>query len=70
MSIGNLLLITGAGASRDLNAGDTEPLPLMQDWATRLRGELGPGLAQMTTLDKAETVPDFEETGGSRFDCA
>ena len=67
MAIGNLLLITGAGASRDLNAADAEPLPLMQDWATRLRAALGPGLAQMTTLDKAETGPDFEETLGALF---
>jgi hypothetical protein len=67
MSIGNLLLITGAGASRDLNAADTQPLPLMQDWARRLRDELGPGLAAMTTLDKAETGPEFEETLGALF---
>lgn len=60
-----LLLVTGAGASRNLSAFPDEPMPLMADWAERLRQSLGPELSSMSGLDGAQTGPEFEETLGS-----
>ena len=60
-------VLTGAGASRDLSSSPDEPLPLMSDWAQRLRERLGPELSQMATLNHAESGPDFEETLGALF---
>lgn len=62
-----LLILTGAGASRLLSRVPDEPLPLMQDWAERLRARLGPGLAGMSTLDSANTGLEFEQTLGALF---
>lgn len=63
---GSLVLVTGAGASRELGHPDM-PLPLMTDWAQRLRKDIGEPLSAMTGLAAAETGPDFEETLGALF---
>jgi hypothetical protein len=62
-----LLLITGAGASRNLSADPSMPMPLMADWAETLRADLGPDLARMATLTGAASGADFEETLGALF---
>jgi hypothetical protein len=62
-----LLLITGAGASRNLSADPDKPMPLMADWAETLRSSLGPDLASMTSLTDAATGVQFEETLGGLF---
>lgn len=62
-----VVLVTGAGASKDLGAFPDEPLPLLSDWARRLRERLGAHLAEMTGLNDAKTGPEFEEILGSLF---
>lgn len=62
-----LLLITGAGASTDLSSDPSHPLPLMGDWAERLREKLGGPLSQMACLDAAKDGIEFEETLGALF---
>jgi hypothetical protein len=61
------VLITGAGATHRLSAIPDEPLPLMKDWAARLRERLGGPLAELTTLTQASTGPEFEEILGALF---
>jgi hypothetical protein len=66
MSDRRILIITGAGASRDL--GRDGPLPLMSDWATRLGNELNsdlPGSAAVLGLDQPLDGEQFEENLGS-----
>jgi hypothetical protein len=60
-----LLLITGAGASRNLSVDPENPMPLMTDWRERLCAAIGDGLAKSTGLDQAETSEQFEETLGA-----
>jgi hypothetical protein len=63
-----LLLITGAGASTELSSDENYPLPLMGDWAERLRAKLGPGLSAMSGLEEAsDNGVKFEETLGALF---
>ncbi|HEV7772103.1 MAG TPA: hypothetical protein VGO48_02305 [Conexibacter sp.] len=62
-----LLLITGAGASHRLSLIEDEPLPLMHDWALRLRAKIGPGFSSMTGLSGATDGVEFEETLGALF---
>jgi hypothetical protein len=62
-----LLLITGAGASRNLSVDSERPMLLMTDWRERLCADIGDGLAQSTGLDRAETGEQFEETLGALF---
>jgi hypothetical protein len=62
-----LLLITGAGASRKLSVDLDRPMPLMQDWATKLCENIGPSLASMTRLAEATNGVEFEETLGALF---
>jgi hypothetical protein len=61
-----LVLVTGAGASREL--GHAGQLPLMPDWAAELRRELNSresGLADAIGLTAGMSGPDFEETLGA-----
>jgi hypothetical protein len=60
------LIITGAGASAGLGRDDIA-MPLMADWAHRLREEIGAELTEMSTLNHAQTGPEFEETLGALF---
>ncbi len=62
-----LLLITGAGASRNLSVDPERPMLLMTDWRERLCAKIGNGLAKSTGLDQAETSEQFEETLGALF---
>jgi hypothetical protein len=59
-----LVVVTGAGASRDLSATDT-PLPLMETWAERLRERIGSQLSAMSRLDEARDGVEFERTLGA-----
>lgn len=61
-----LLLVTGAGATRELGVGDAK-MPLMRDWSTALCSALDerePGLARACHLEKDMEAPDFEESLG------
>lgn len=61
-----LLLITGAGASRAMGADD-RPMPLMPDWAQEVRQALdqsGLGMAQALGLRHGQTGPEFEAAIG------
>lgn len=62
-----LLLITGAGASAPLSSDAARPLPLMADWAERLRAKIGVDLSKMTGLTDAADGVQFEETLGALF---
>lgn len=62
-----LLLITGAGASRNLSVKPEEPMPLMADWRQTLCDSIGHGFAVSSGLDQAETAQKFEETLGALF---
>jgi len=55
-----LLLITGAGASRNLNSQDSSPIMLMDEWAPALRDLLGPALSELLGLHHVVTGQDFE----------
>lgn len=59
-----LLLITGAGASRNLNAHGTERIALMDEWAAVLTHRLGPELSRIIGLDTVSTGQQFEELLG------
>jgi hypothetical protein len=64
----DLLLITGAGASRNLARGEGEFLPLMQDWANVLCDALDSAegnLAGACGLTPGMPANDFEETIGA-----
>ncbi len=56
-----LLLITGAGASRNLNIVDSEPIVLMDGWAAALRDRFGHALSELLGLHDVVTGQDFEE---------
>jgi hypothetical protein len=61
----NLLLVLGAGASRNL--GKEQPMPLMPDWANALCEELDEqedGLAKACRLEPDMDGPTFEENLG------
>ena len=61
----NLLLVLGAGASRNL--GDKRPMPLMPDWSNALCEELDQaeeGLAGACRLDPDMDGPTFEKNLG------
>jgi len=60
-----ILLITGAGASTELGKDGDPPLPLMAEWAERLRTKIGPDLSEMTGLIAAHDGVAFEETLGA-----
>jgi hypothetical protein len=55
-----LLLVTGAGASRELNAG-ADPIVLMDGWAEALRSEFGPALSELLGLHNVRTAQEFEQ---------
>lgn len=59
-----LLLITGAGASRKLNARGTDRIPLMGEWADALKHQFGPHLSRILGLDAVTTGQQFEELLG------
>jgi hypothetical protein len=59
-----LLLITGAGASRNLNAGGTDPVALMDGWAAALKQRFGPEVSRIIGLDSVTTGQQFEELLG------
>ena len=62
----SLVLVTGAGASRDL-ARDQKQMPLMHEWSGFLCGvlnELEDGLAAACGLQPGMSGPDFEEQLG------
>ncbi len=61
-----LVLVTGAGASTNLSNEEDRPLPLMADWAQRLREDLGP-TAEALGLQADTDGVDFEETLGGFF---
>lgn len=66
MPIDNLVLIVGAGASRDLGC-NSKPLPLMADWNDTLRGALDdrePGLARLVGISQGQSGPAFEQALG------
>ncbi len=56
-----LLLITGAGASRNLNASGSDPIVLMDGWAQVLRDRFGPELSELLGLHLVKSGQDFEE---------
>jgi hypothetical protein len=61
-----LVLVTGAGASRNLGQEDGH-MPLMPDWSDALCGALDaaePNLAQACHLTRGASGPDFEENLG------
>ena len=62
-----LLLITGAGASRNLSVDPDNPLPLMSHWASRLCDDIGQRMAAATGLANVKTTAEFEETLGAIF---
>ncbi len=65
MPIDNLVLVTGAGATREL--GGETPLPLMPDWAATLRGALDDadvGLAELVGIRRGQSGPEFEQAVG------
>ncbi len=59
-----LLLVTGSGASRNLNAPDTEPIVLMDGWAAALRERFGHPLSELIGLHNVNTGEEFEELLG------
>ena len=62
----NLLLVLGAGASRNLGKED-RPMPLMSDWSNALCDELDKaehGLARACRLEPGMDGPTFEENLG------
>lgn len=59
-----LLLITGAGASRNLNARGSESITLMDEWAAVLKRRIGPGFSRIIGLDAVTTGQQFEELLG------
>jgi hypothetical protein len=59
-----LLLITGAGASRNLNARDSKPIALMDEWASVLTHRFGPEVSKIIGLDAVTTAQEFEELLG------
>jgi len=64
--IDNLVLITGAGASRELG-GAQQFLPLMTDWAAILRKALDQeelGLSALVGIHEGQTGPEFEQAVG------
>ena len=66
LAVMRLLLITGAGASREL-AYEGETMPLMGDWSEQLYAALDerePGLALACGLKPMLSGPDFERTMG------
>ena len=66
MPIDNLVLIVGAGASRDLGC-DNKPLPLMADWNTILRRALDERDARLSGLvgtREGQSGPEFEAALG------
>ncbi len=66
MPIDNLVLITGAGASRELG-GAQQSLPLMTDWAAILRKALDQeelGLSALVGIHEGQTGPEFEQAVG------
>src|SRR4051794_29783515 len=61
-----ILLVTGAGASRNL--GRDGPLPLMGEWARILREEIDAkhdGLADQFGLSEGVSAEQFEEAVGA-----
>lgn len=61
-----LLLITGAGATREMGKGNSK-MPLMRDWSTALCDALDKresGLAGACLLEPEMAAPDFEESLG------
>jgi hypothetical protein len=68
VAISSLLLVTGAGASRDL--GDQRPMPLMDDWCqdliTRFQEASLADAAEIIGLTTVRRPEDFEASiGGS-----
>lgn len=59
-----LLVVTGAGASHNLNTPDSDPVVLMEGWASALRERFGPGLSRLMGLDRASSGQEFEELLG------
>lgn len=55
-----LLLITGAGASRDLNKQNMPPISLMCDWARALTDHLGAPLSTLLGLEAVGSGQKFE----------
>lgn len=62
-----LLVITGAGASRNLSTSPKRPIILMDGWADVLRENFGPELSQLYGLDSVNDGQDFEELIGEMF---
>ena len=63
----DLLLITGAGASRDFG-GNHRPLPLMAEFSDAIVSELrsmGRGFLEVTKLDQQLDGPEFEQRLGA-----
>jgi hypothetical protein len=61
-----LLLVTGAGASRELGVGESS-MPLMADWSNGLSKALDHhelGLAEACSLQPGMSGPEFEENLG------
>lgn len=57
-------MITGAGASRNLNSPGSDPIVLMDGWASALREHFGSALSELIGLSKVVTGEDFEELLG------
>jgi hypothetical protein len=65
MTIDRLVLVLGAGASRNL--GGSEPLPLMPGWSEVVRQALDQqdvGLARLVGITPGQSGPDFERAIG------
>src|SRR4051812_4273158 len=66
MSLDHLVIITGAGASRQLGS-ENRDLPLMSEWATTLRKALDQrqfGLSDLVGIRHDQSGPDFEQAVG------
>ena len=66
MPVEHLVLITGAGASRNLSSSRA-PMPLMADWNEALRKALEEqdlSLSSMVGIHRGQTGPDFEKAIG------
>jgi hypothetical protein len=64
--IDNLVLVIGAGASRNLNSSQ-DPMPLMHDWNETLRKALdaqGSSLSGIIGIHHGQDGPDFEKAIG------
>jgi hypothetical protein len=64
--VDNLVLVLGAGASRDLGSNGKK-MPLMEDWNNILRGELDvrqAGLSRLVGIQENQSGPDFEKALG------